>query len=267
MKQVNTLSSIEGRNLLYDIFYELRYERQLSGMSVLFTCWRICTYENELKKYISNDVEISHPLGLFAGTSLWMEEIVNRFYYSTINSFVYFGAAVLLVLIGVRRFSDQFSDNLVIAGVLFEAAMLIVMFVVMLFSPNEEIKPKNGESKNGSKNSDAGDLIYEIGELSRDLADVVIKLENIAELVGKSTETQDELLKTVGKAVTNLSAATAPNPEMIEIMKETNTTLLDFKNTVCELTDTTKSLRKDEIEYSVRKEVEKLILDKLNGNR
>ena len=42
-------------------------------------------------KLSKRDVVILHPLGVWSGTTLWMQEVVNRFYYSAINAFVYAG--------------------------------------------------------------------------------------------------------------------------------------------------------------------------------
>lgn len=66
MKKIDTLSGLEGRALLNKIFKEIRYEKQASGASALFTCWRLCTYESELFRYSKsrktlqvNGVEVS----------------------------------------------------------------------------------------------------------------------------------------------------------------------------------------------------------------
>ena len=153
MKKIDTLSSIDGRRLLYKIFHELRYEKQLPSRSVLALCWRLCTQEREIFRFVKQEAIVSHPLGIVAGTALWMEEIVNRFYFSTVNSFVYLGAALLLVLIGIRRFSDNVSDGVVIAGIVFEALMLVFMFVVMIFTPNEDIEELNRRENPGRKSA------------------------------------------------------------------------------------------------------------------
>lgn len=138
MRKVDSLSSADGRKIIHEIFHELKYKKQLSSISILANCWKICVYDIDLTKYINTEDQIEHRLGLFKGTAIWMEEIVNRFYFSVINSFVYFGAAVLLVIIGVRRFSDSIDDRFVIAGVVFEALMLFFMFIVMFFSPSDD---------------------------------------------------------------------------------------------------------------------------------
>jgi len=261
MDKLETLSSMDGRGLLYDLFHEFRYEKQLSSFSTLALCWRICTNEKEIFRYSKKEVTIVHPLGFFSGTALWMEEIVNRYYYPTINSFVYLGAAMLLVLIGIRRFSDSITDGLVITGVAFEALMLIFMFVVMLFTPNDESSGK--PHTNEDDESSVTDLIIEVGEIATDFAAVVVQLENMNERLANLVKTQGDLIDSVNNMTETSAQAISPNPLMIEAMKETNIALNVFKDTVQNLNFAAEALRREEIEFAVRKEVERLLVDKI----
>lgn len=260
MKKIDTLSGLEGRALLNKIFKEIRYEKQASGASALFTCWRLCTYESELFRYSKSDVTVLHPLGAISGTALWLEEIVNRYYYSTINSFVYFGAAVLLVLIGIRRFSDNVSDELVIGGVVFEAMMLMIMFMVMLFSPNENIESEATE--NGSQES-MEELILEIGEISRDFAAVSVQFDQINESLQDMLRQQRELIATVVDIAQANTLAVAPNPKMIEAMADTNDALNRFTISLHTLNESVDKVRASEIEFAVKKEISEIINTKL----
>jgi hypothetical protein len=262
MKKIDTLSGLEGRAVLNKIFKELRYEKQASGFSALFTLWKLCVYEQELFRYSKNEVTVMHPLGFFSGTALWLQEIVNRYYYSTINSFVYFGAAILLTLIGVRRFNDNVSDNVVIAGVVFEALMLMLIFIVMLFSPNEINEETTSE--NGHQES-IEELILEVGEISRDFAAVSAQLEQIGDSLQKMIQRQDELIgQTASIAKTN-ALAVSPNPEMLDYLKETNSALSGFSGAVKNLHGDLDKIRSSEIEFAVKKEIENFIKNKFNN--
>jgi hypothetical protein len=260
MKKIDTLASIEGRTILQEIFYELRYERQNGSISSLLTCWKICVYERELNKYIKRDISLIHALGIFKGSGLWMEEIVNRFYFSTINSFVYFGASILLVLIGLRRFSDALTDNMVIGGVIFEAAMLLFMFVIMLFTPNDEAKPQN----NNHENNESDILINEVGEIGRDFAAAAVQMEQMTDKLSELIDFQRQLLSRLDDIAKNYADAAMPNPKMIDAMMETNTELQKLKNTVSELNESLHVLRKEEIEAAVKREIEKLIVNRIS---
>ena len=261
MKKIDTLSSMEGRALLLEIYRELRYVRQLSNISVLLLCWKICVHDKEISKYINKDVSLSHILGFFSGTALWMEEIVNRYYFASINSFVYFGAAILLVLIGVRRFSQNLSDTAVIAGIAFEAFLLIIMFLVMLFTPTEELNGKANEED--TEPATVNELLYEIGEIGSDIANAVIQLEKISNNYNDMLKLQTELVSTLNTVSENAANAVAPNPKMIETMAETNEALKRLKSTVEDLTISAGALKKEQIELAVRREVERILINKL----
>jgi len=260
VKQIETLSSIKGRKILIELFKELRYDKQLSSFMILLQTWRVCTREKELFRYMKEEVTVLHPLGLFSGTTLWMQEIVNRFYFSTVNSFVYFGAAILLALIGIRRFAEQYvTEYMVIGGVAFEALMLIFMFLIMLFTPNDEALDDDKEEKNT-----ANDLLVEIGEIGREMAAAVGKIEEFTVSINQLINQQLNMISLVSQVAKNTSDAVLPNPQMIETMKTTNELLKDFKDTVEGFNVAAEKLKREEIESSVKKEVERLLLTKLS---
>ncbi|ROL58004.1 hypothetical protein D9V86_11970 [Bacteroidetes/Chlorobi group bacterium ChocPot_Mid] len=258
MKQIETLSSIKGRKILFELFKELRYEKQLSTLIILLQTWRVCTYEKDLFRYMKDEVTVLHPLGFFSGTTLWMQEIVNRFYFSTINSFVYFGAALLLALIGIRRFSEHVSNTMVIIGVAFEALMLLFMFLIMLFTPNDEVLDDEDEEEEAKK-----ELLIEIGEIGREMAAAVTRMEDLTNSVEQLITQQRELISVVSLLAKSTADTVAPNPQMLETMKATNTLLSQFKDTVESFNLAANKLRREEIESSVKKEVERILLSKL----
>ena len=89
MREISTLSSLEGRSILRDIFRELRFERQMGTAKILALTWRICIRERDLQKYGKEPIRVLHVLGTISGTSLWLEEIVNRFFWRKYCRFKY----------------------------------------------------------------------------------------------------------------------------------------------------------------------------------
>lgn len=264
MKRINNLYSLEGRKLLYNIFNELRFEKQFSSLKTLIICWQIATKEREINRYSSYEAIIENPLGFFKGTKIWLEEIVNRFYFSTVNSFVYFGAAILLVLVGLRRFSN-IDDSIVIAGVIFEALMLIFMFIIMLFTPTEnniEIKTNNILEKYETDKNFSVDLLEELGEISRDFADISLKLNRVADYLYNFTEKQEYIINSTKEIITKYSELSSPNPKILDLLNETNIRLDKFNEEIKKLTEIAGNLKEELIEQTVRKELE-ILLDKL----
>lgn len=258
MAKIETLTSLEGRKFLNDIFNKLRFEKQVSGFSALIILWKLCVYEKDPSKFVNNDSTILHSLGFLKGTSLWLEEVVNRHFFSTINSFVYFGAAIILVLIGVRRFSDAVSEELVIAGIIFEALMLMLIFLVMLFSPKEEIQLEE------EKEEDL--LISEIGEIGTEFATAVTKLEKVEMTLHKLVETQKEIMTGINQSVSELKKLSSPSDDFIDNVKFTNESIKELTNNIIKLTESAKTIRNAEIKFEIKKEIEKMIIDKYSNN-
>ncbi|MFN4768794.1 MAG: hypothetical protein ACK54V_02305 [Candidatus Kapaibacterium sp.] len=262
MDEVRSLGSLEGRRIVRDIYRELRFDRQYSGFTILATTWRVCTSEKELFRYSSSQVRVLHPLGFFRGTSLWMQEIINRFYSPTINSFVYFGAAVLLVMIGVRRFTDHISDATVLGSILFEAFLLIVMFLVLYFSPPEaDDESDEGNTASASDN----DVLREIGEIGRDYATVSMQMEQAVQQLQELRVVHEQLAERVRQSTEAAHLAVSPNPALVTTMEQTNRSLEKFQQSVEALHNAANKLQREEIDAAVRREVESLLARRVSG--
>lgn len=263
MTQLETLASVNGRSLLRDIYRELRFERQLGAMEALVTSWRICTREQELIRLTRRDIVILHPLGVWAGTRLWMQEIVNRFYYSAINAYVYAGAAFLLLAVGLNRTGVISAPSVVVAGIIIEAALLMVLFVAMYYTPPDE---PEGSEKGGEMAQVTNELLRELGEIGRDYAAMAVQLESIASSLTDLVERQDTVVASMRESVDTAVAAVAPNPELMTSMQVTSAALDRFAERVDALGERLRSMEQQEMERMVRAELERLlsrrILDK-----
>jgi len=262
MKKIDNFGSISGRRLLQDIFKSLRYEKQWSSFAALIATWRLATREIDLEQYTNEDVQIIHSLGFWRGTAVWLEEIVNRFYFSTINSFAYFGPAILLVLVGVRRFSDHVSDEIVIAGILFEAALLLFLFFIMLFTPNEEIASNDQREEFDFQK----ELLNEVGEISRDFAATTMQLENLTEKLNALISLQNEALAQISSIAKSFHDISQPNPEFVKILQQTNHSLLDFNDKIKLLNENISQIKQEEIKIAIRNELEQILSNKLARN-
>ncbi len=244
-----------------EIFRELRYDKQLGGLSTLSTMWRICSTEREVYRYSNVEVTVLHPLGPLRGTSLWMQEVVNRFYYSTINSFVYFGAAMLLVMIGIRRFTDRVTDSTVLGSILFEALLLVVMFVVMFFSPTED----NTDDDSPGEDETHADVLREIGEIGRDYADVNMHMEQAVAALRELTQEQAEVMALLRQHTEAATKAVAPNPALLESMSKTADSLERLEQTVQSFNVAANKLQREEIEAAVQREVQSILRTNLQS--
>lgn len=260
--QISSLDTIKGRKLLKNIYFDLKFNRQINSLSTLMILLRICVNKDNLQKYSDIDIQINHNLGLLRGTALWMQEIFNRYYFSMLNAFVYFGAAILLLLVGIRRFSDLINDKIVIFGFVLEASLLILMFIFLLFSPKDDIIEEIEKEENVDKSND---IIEEIGEIARDFADASLKLGYINQNIIELQNSQKQLINTLEQVAYNLGKAVSPNDEMIRIMKDTNAQLSIFNQSIAKLNAELELIKQENIDYLVRKHLENLLLNNLSN--
>ncbi len=261
MTQLETLASVQGRKLLRDIYQELRFERRLNTLQTLGTLWRICTSEQELIRRSKRDVVVLHPLGPWQGTTLWMQEVVNRYYFSAINAWVYAGAALLLVAVGLTRLGVVQSTGMVVTGIVVEAVLLLVLFAVMYFTPPDDAD----ETPQTATSDSTTELLREIGEIGRDYAAMAVQLEAIAASLNDLVERQDAIVNSMHTSVQAAVQAVAPNPEMLGSMKATTAALEGFATTVQKLTDRLKAVETHEVERHVRTELERILTRQILG--
>ncbi len=259
MKQLSTLATLEGRAILRAMYREMRYERRIGSFSAMMLCLRVCVREREIFRYTNREITVQHPLGVISGCSLWMQEIINRFYFSVISSFVYFGAAILLLVVGLRRVFDTIPDDYLVASVILESLMLVMMFVVMFFSPSEE------ETDPETESSVENELVREIGEIAGDYATSGMRLETITEKLESLTSQQEKLTAAVRETAESTALAVAPNPQMLAAMNDITIALAAFRNTLVELNESARSLHREEIEASVRRELQRIVTAATNS--
>ncbi len=260
--QISSLDTVKGRKLLKTIYFDLKFNRLLNSFSALVILFRICINKNNIQRYTDIDIDINHNLGFLRGTALWMQEIFNRYYFSMLNAFVYFGAAILLLLVGIRRFSDLINDTIVIFGFILEASLLILMFIFLLFSPKDDIIEEVEREENPDKTAD---LIDEIGEIARDFADASLKLGYINQNMIELQNSQKQLISTLEQVAKNLGKAISPNDEMIEIMRNTNSQLNTFNDSITKLNSELQLVKQENMNYLVRKNIESLLINNLNN--
>lgn len=256
MTTLETLSTASGRALLRDLHQELRFDKQMHALSTLLLLWRICTRESDLFRTVNRDVTVLHPLGLLGGTSLWMQEIINRFYYAPINAFVYMGAAFLLVAVGLNRIRIIDTPGLLVTAIIVEALLLLMLFLVMFFTPPSEA---DGQSGQGESDSTTQELVRELGEIGRDYAAMAVQLETISVTLHEVVERQDAMTAQLRDSVQAAVGAVAPNPELMHSMKQNTLALADFTESVSALSERLKAVERQEVERLVRQELERIL--------
>jgi len=260
--EITSLDSIKGRKYLQDIYNELKFEKNYGSINLLYTLWKICINPQNIQKYSSIDLIVSHSQGFFRGTALWMEEIFNRHYFSILNAFVYFGAAILLLLVGIRKFSSYINDTIVILGFVFEASLLILMFIFLLFSPKDEYENTDEDEKIESTNKE---LLDEIGEIATDFAESSFQLQKINSSLTEMIASQNYLINNLETFSQNLLKTIAPNEEFLNALQKVSQSLNDFEEQLKLLNNDLQNIKTMNIQASIRQELEKILMNNIKN--
>ena len=258
MKTIENLSSLEGRSSLKQLFIELRFEKQLSSLSTIAILWRICTQERDISKFSKKFGTIVHPLGFWSGTTLWLQEVISRYYHSTFSSFVYLGAALLLVLIGFRRISDTISDSFVIAGIVLESFLLVIVFILMLFAPTED------GSEGDLSEDETKELLADIGEIATDFANATGKLDRISSELSSLVITNEILSNKIQRLVETNQLAVAPNTDLLGTLRENNKVTMELSVNIADFIESLRKLKQEEVAINVRQELEKYLTSQIS---
>ncbi len=272
MEQIRSIASVEGRQLLRQAYQILRFEHNQNPASVLWTTWKIATTEKELSTVLPElQFTIAEPLGILRGTGVWLQEIVNRYYYPQVNAMVYFGAALLLVLIGLNRFT-HLPKAFVIAGIVFEASLLLLLFLVLLFTP---VESENSFAATASQKAAAEqfseetlqfiqDLVHDIEDIAKDHANATAYLEAIQEDLRNLVNHQGKLTEILQQLTTSLQQFLPPPADLLRSIQQTTEALSLLKQEILTLQETVATLRDENIQYAVRKELEKILSNRLH---
>jgi hypothetical protein len=206
----------------------------------------------------SLDIHIQQPLGFTKGLVIWMEEIINRFYYATFNAFVYAGAAFLLVMIGLLRLAIIQQNTYVILALGLEAFLLMLLFVVMYFTPPDDIGIQNIKLDHDNDEY-AEEWRKEMDEIATDFANSSEYMQNNVDALNRIAGAQNELIDLMNQAVRAIEKVATPQPELMKHFQQTNTLMQEFNKSLRRMTEEAQTLRRDEIEILVRRELDRVL--------
>jgi len=105
-------------------------------LKTLFECWKVCRQSTNLQLGDGRRMRFDSSLGMKLGTRVFFEEIVSTYYYNSIQGFVYFGA--MLVLVGVGLYLSGYDLFFALGGLAIEAVFLLLLAVVTSFTRNDD---------------------------------------------------------------------------------------------------------------------------------
>jgi len=130
--------------------------------------------------------------------------------------------------------------------------------VVMLFTPDEDLL------LNKSDNDDESTVIVnEIGEIARDFAAMTVQLEELTLKYTDMIYLQKKMIEQTDELINNVAMSVSPNKNMLEAMKENSQQIDSLSRSFLGLNQTLNKLKNEEIEITVRKELERIMMGRI----
>lgn len=262
---LSNLATPAGRSAYQEYWHDLVHEQRRAVLPSLWQLWRTAAFGAEMRVTASEtSYRPSHPLGPRVGTRVFMEEIIVRHYYNNVQALVYFGAVILLVFLGLR-FAGLMSENIALIGIAIEAVMLLILFAVLFYAPEEEPFGLPSGSDTAEKGIDQGgedrevirEVLGEIEEIGSSYASLALKLE-------QSARGQEEGLRELSQKIGAIQGLNLLESHA-ERLETTNTLLAQLTGAIESMNQRVDMLFGKELEFHVRRELERLVGRDANG--
>ena len=260
-QSITNLATSTGRVALQKYWHDLTIEQRNPVIPSLFHIWRIIVRGSEFTTSTDGETyRIGHPLGIRLGTRVFMEEIVVRHYFNNVQALVYLGAVLLLVFLALR-FAGLLSENVALIGIGIEALMLLLLFVVLFYAPDEDLRLERDDftdSPSSSTTENSAEEITVIREVLDELEDIGGTYATLSARLEEIARGQQQSLQELTDRVNQIQGLEQlhQHSEKLDRTNDLLTRLVSSMETMNERIDL---LVGKELEYHVRKELERHI--------
>jgi hypothetical protein len=125
----------------------------------------------------------------------WMQNLFTAEYFNNVTACAYFGASILILIIGLRGIRIFISDGtpmLVIFGILLEFSMLVLLAFTQFYTPENPEKNKGGEE---APEEEMKNLRRRLRELEGRLLEVETSLNQATKLVLDAQDSIDKITR------------------------------------------------------------------------
>ncbi|MCB0711147.1 MAG: hypothetical protein KDD67_02330 [Ignavibacteriae bacterium] len=262
---ITNLATPSGRIALQQYWQDLTVEQRNLVLPSLIHIWKTIVRGKGFTVSTSGtSYNIGHPLGIRLGTRVFMEEIVVRHYFNNVQALVYLGAVVLLVFLALR-FAGLLSESVALIGIGIEALMLLLLFIVLFYTPDEESQATAEaiEASTREKSESSGDEVTVIREVLDELEDIGGTYATLGARLEQITRQQQESLQELNERVARIQGL-----EQLEYhsakLERTNDLLDRLVGSMERLNERVDLLIGKDLEFHVRKELERHISGSLS---
>ena len=256
---LQNLNTPGGRGAYQRYWHDLVVDQRNLLFPSLLRLWQTATTGRNFELATTGEsFQVVHPLGIRAGTRLFMEEVIVRHYFNNIQALVYLGAVLLLTSLGLR-FAGLLSERIALIGIGIEVIMLLMLFTVLFYTPEETYvvgeggSDEEGEGTSGEESVHATirEVLEELEEIGGTYAALGMRMERLAQAQSEQIESLTDHVS----RITGLQELAAHS----EGLARMNDRLDRLVDSIDRMNQRIEILTGKEIEYRVRQELERRI--------
>lgn len=258
---LSNLATAAGRAAYQEYWHDLVVDQRSAVLPSLVRLWRTAAFGSEMR-ITSTGVtsKIAQKLGPRLGTRIFMEEIIVRHYFNNVQALVYFGAVILLVFLGLR-FAGLLSERVSLIGIAIEALMLVLLFMVLFYAPEDQVQVHEAQPAQGAVDADDEDRDADrqvIREVLSELEEIGGTYAGLGARLEQATRAQDDSLRQLAEKVAAIRGLGELQAHA-ELLEGTNALLSQLVHSIDAMNTRIDVLFGKELEFHVRKELERIV--------
>lgn len=188
--------------------------------------------------------------GWWRGGIRWLEAVVVPFYMPWASGFVFLGAAVLLLLLGIRRFTGVIGEEPIIAAFVAEGFFLLVLFLLLLLAPG---------SPSSTRSDELSTLVHDLNDIATDITRIVESHDQLLQRWQESTESQSIALQRLDQLLQKLQQLPLPGAALVAELQQLQQALSQLNATIRQTVDELQHWRNQQLQSLVQQELARIL--------
>lgn len=195
--------------------------------------------------------------GIWRGVALWFEAVVAPYYAGWVSALVYAGAALLLLLIGLHRFTESIGTGAVIAALVLEVCLLLLLAATLGAAPSAQSTVVDSVA------TELKDIANEIAEIASDAWKIQEGHRELLRAWQDVGEQQRKLLEQFRTALDTLARLPLPGEKFIGALEQVRQSLDATAGMLQHLSTELQQWRQEQLQELIRQELVRLLGDRL----
>ncbi|GBD06966.1 hypothetical protein HRbin21_00775 [bacterium HR21] len=225
----------------------------LQSSGKLSTLWK--TLQVGIRGLTEQGAEQFPGQGVWRGILVWFEAVVAPYYAGWISALVYAGAALLLLLIGLHRFTDGVGPEAILAALFLEASLLVLLALTLGAAP--------ATRTSAVEEDELRSIADEIAEIAGDAGRILDSHRELLTQWHAVGERQRKLLEQISTLLNTLATLPLPSTKLAETIERLNQNLDTTTAMLQRFREELQQWQREQLQELVRQELARLLSNRV----